>query len=255
MAVLNKNHRKFKAAWRKPFKRDWKHLQTFQVEPHDLIEHHTNPLKWTCACQSFLLSRFLICKHIIACYRVPSPIVFFSEVCRQKHCPFWVRDQLLLRPEYGFSEINGATNICDDDIDPQLDLGPDAEVEAESDPESDPQSEVYSDSDSDPDPDSDSDACSDNGENEVQNSVEQANEDDFSEHAARQTDSEDFFSTTESLIALARDQDSKGNTKWVERFKESNAKNVSLYQELMQQKRQRTMPKTWNKNSLVMFFE
>ncbi|KAI1007985.1 hypothetical protein K3495_g238 [Podosphaera aphanis] len=32
-----------------------------------------------------------------------------------------------------------------------------------------------------------------------------------------------------SLIALARDQDSKGNTKWVERFKESNAKNAKKF--------------------------
>ena len=42
-AMLKKDHRIVIAAWRKAFKRHWKHLQSYQVEHQDLIEHHTDP--------------------------------------------------------------------------------------------------------------------------------------------------------------------------------------------------------------------
>ncbi|KAI1008073.1 hypothetical protein K3495_g162 [Podosphaera aphanis] len=39
-AMLKKDHRIATAAWRKAFKRQWKHLQSHQVGHQDLIEHH-----------------------------------------------------------------------------------------------------------------------------------------------------------------------------------------------------------------------
>nr|CCA28209.1 hypothetical protein ACLA_058020 [Albugo laibachii Nc14] len=106
-ALLKDDRRTGKAAWRKDFKKQWKHLQSSIVDPQSLLRYHTNPSKWTCSCQAFLLSRFLLCKHILCCYEfVPDPARFFREVRRQRYCPFWVGEQLSLRPEYRVQDID-----------------------------------------------------------------------------------------------------------------------------------------------------
>lgn len=56
---------------------------------------------WNCGCESFLLSRFLLCEHIVHCYERPKdPNNIFRIVRRQQTGPFWVHPQLILHPEF-----------------------------------------------------------------------------------------------------------------------------------------------------------
>ena len=78
---------------------------------------------WSCACDAFLLSRFLICKHIIYCFDpITDPVEFFTKVCRQRSSPFWVHGQLIFRPEYnelGIRKESDANSDSESDIDPE----------------------------------------------------------------------------------------------------------------------------------------
>ena len=88
--------------------------------------YHTDPIRWTCACHSFLNSRFLLCKHILSCYEpVCNRIDFFRSVQRHREPPFWTHRQLVLQPQYQSSLANtkvDKTNDIrideDEDIDP-----------------------------------------------------------------------------------------------------------------------------------------
>lgn len=100
-ALRNRDNRKTSASWRKAFKKQWKQLRDREIESNSIQKYHTNPALWTCACDAFLSSRFLLCKHIIHCYNpITDPIGFFSRVRRQRSSPFWVDRHLVLRPEY-----------------------------------------------------------------------------------------------------------------------------------------------------------
>ena len=100
-AIQDSNHRKAVASWRKKFKQQWKRYSSLGIDEESLQRYHTNAAMWTCGCESFLLSRFLICKHIICCYKeLEEPYDFFLTVRRQRSSPFWVQPQLILRPEF-----------------------------------------------------------------------------------------------------------------------------------------------------------
>lgn len=100
-AIQNGDCCKATASWRKAFKKQWKQLKDREIDPKSIQRYHTNPATWTCACNGFLLSRFLVCKHIIHCYNpISNPVKFFSEVRRQSSRPFWVDKQLILYQEY-----------------------------------------------------------------------------------------------------------------------------------------------------------
>jgi hypothetical protein len=127
-AIKNGDSRKVTASWRKAFKKQWKQLQSQPVEPTSIQRYQTNPTKWACACDAFLLSRFLICKHIIHCYdSIADPAKFFSKVRRQRSSPFWLDKQLVLREEYkelGISDLiaNPVSDLeseCHSEIDPE----------------------------------------------------------------------------------------------------------------------------------------
>ncbi|KAI0994469.1 hypothetical protein K3495_g13714 [Podosphaera aphanis] len=99
-SIRSKNHGKAVAAWRKTFKKNWEDLLDLVVN-QDLLKYRTNPIKWTCACPGFLLSRFLVCKHIKFCYeKITDRPKLFSEIQRQRESPFWIHEQLTLRPEH-----------------------------------------------------------------------------------------------------------------------------------------------------------
>ena len=79
-AILSNDHRKATAAWRKAFKREWKCLQSHQVDPQSLTRYQTDPEKWTCDCGLLLLSRFLLCEHIISYYeKVQGSVKYFRR--------------------------------------------------------------------------------------------------------------------------------------------------------------------------------
>ncbi|KAI0992061.1 hypothetical protein K3495_g16125, partial [Podosphaera aphanis] len=77
-AIQTGNMRKAVASWRKHFKQDWKKCKSQNTDAQELLNYHTDPAKWTCACNAFLMSRFLICKHIIYCFEdFQDPVKFF----------------------------------------------------------------------------------------------------------------------------------------------------------------------------------
>lgn len=104
-AIQVGDQRRALVSWRKVFKRNWKELKSHATNPQSLQKYHTDAAKWTCACDNFLQSRFLLCKHIVSCFDNPKdPVAFFSEIRRQRSHPFWVHQQLSLLPEFESSK-------------------------------------------------------------------------------------------------------------------------------------------------------
>lgn len=206
-AILEKNHRKAIASWRKPFKREWKRLRNSEVDSQSLLRNHTNPSEWTCACNTFLLSRFLLCKHIVSCYEeAADPARFFFEVRRQRYRPFWVDPQLTLRPQF-----RAATNETS------------AVIEAESGSDTEPSDEEYGDTE--------------------EGNISECEDEDPREHSRR------IQSSLDELKDLVQEQGDKLNSKWLQKFDESNASNMTLLEEHNQLKWNRSMPRTWARNS------
>jgi len=105
-AIQNGVFRKHKAGWRIAFKKEWKEMEGRVISNDALTKYHTDPYKWVCGCPAFLQSRFLTCKHIVRCYEpIADTLSFFETVRRQRTSPFWVDQQLVLRPEYLQQEI------------------------------------------------------------------------------------------------------------------------------------------------------
>lgn len=66
-----------------------------------LRKYYTCPARLICGCESFLLSRFLICKHIIRCYKgIEDAVRIFGSVQRQPSSLFWVQQQPVLHAEF-----------------------------------------------------------------------------------------------------------------------------------------------------------
>src|SRR5436305_13594661 len=51
-ALLQRNHRKATACWRKDFKREWKKRieRSNSLEADHIQRYHTDPVRWTCGC-------------------------------------------------------------------------------------------------------------------------------------------------------------------------------------------------------------
>lgn len=58
--------------------------------------HHTNPDKWVCSCRAFLVSRFLLCKHLVRIanermgYKPHTHIDWFANLRRNHSPPFYL---------------------------------------------------------------------------------------------------------------------------------------------------------------------
>jgi hypothetical protein len=209
-AIRNGDSRKGNASWRKQFKKQWKKDENKGAEPESIQRYHTNPALWTCACDAFLLSRFLICKHIVHCFEpVKDRVAFFSRIRRRRCQPFWVEKQLILHPEYRTSEITTDHN-----------------------------SSSYSSSDSDSESDLDPDAL----EEDKLVTIE--------DEPAEEVDLEGFLSSMQSAIDICRGQKAKGNVKFVEAFMAAKGMNQipKLVEEIRKLENKRTMPLTWTRN-------
>lgn len=102
-ALLRRDHRQATASWRKDFKVEWDNLtgRALMLDAGSPARHHTEAAKWTCGCPYFLMSRFLICKHIIACFApILDRVNFFRNVTRHREPPFWRHGQLTLLLAY-----------------------------------------------------------------------------------------------------------------------------------------------------------
>ncbi|KAI0995829.1 hypothetical protein K3495_g12352 [Podosphaera aphanis] len=208
-AIRSKNHRKAVAAWRKTFKKNWDDLLD-SVVSQDLLKYHTNPIKWTCACPGFLLSRFLVCKHIRFCYeKISDRPKLFSEIQRQRESPFWVHEQLTLRSDHRPSIIK-----------------------------------IPSDNDNESDSDNETGSETEFSENDLANLEDEIlSVNDVASHL--ELDSQIAVRT--AILEILKQQKSIGNTKFVEVYfngKTDFASDKILLEEIQRIERQRTMPAT-----------
>ena len=97
--ILALDLRSGRSAWRKTFKSDWRRLSQATVSAEKFDQYHTDPINWVCGCHSFPLQRFLICKHLIACFKPMVDPTFFWTVTRSRTLPIWSHNLLELRPE------------------------------------------------------------------------------------------------------------------------------------------------------------
>lgn len=219
-AIQDSNHRKTVASWRKKFKQQWKKYSSLEINEENLQKYHTNAAMWTCGCESFLLSRFLLCKHIVHCYKdIEEPNDFFRTVNRQRSSPFWVQPQLILRPEFQpYSELS--TNV-DEESGEELN------------------EEIISDSESDDE------------------SIEDDSLVQIDEEPAEICDVPGFVSKMNRLMNHLTEQYSIGNIKFAERLIKQNASNMTLLEEIEQRNRRHTRAPTWgnNRNSTTMYFQ
>jgi SWIM zinc finger len=207
--LLERDHRKARASWRKYFKQEWKKLSSRAEDMMANDRYYTDPAKWTCSCPYFLTSRFLICKHIIACYEpIVERVNFFHNVTRSRTSPFWIHPQLVLRPELRPSDNQGDDTVLSDEEDG---------------------SEVLEDSEDDASIDAaaaDEDHLTDL-------------DDDLEEELNA------FESDLQQAVDIFREQRAKGNKKFLERFIDVCRSMRKQVREIIARKNQRTMPRTW----------
>ncbi|KAI1002825.1 hypothetical protein K3495_g5378 [Podosphaera aphanis] len=211
-AIRSKNHRKAVTAWRKTFKKNWDDLLDSVVD-QDLLKYHTNPINWTCAYPGFLMSQFLVCKHIKFCYeKISDRPKLFSEIERQRESPFWVHEQLTLRPEHRLSTI-----------------------------------EIPSDNDNESDSDNETESETEFFENDLANLEDEIlSVNDGASHL--ELDSQIAVRT--AILEILKQQKSNGNTKFVEVYfngKTDFASDKIILEEIQRIERQRIMPATWSR--------
>ena len=206
------------APWRKPFKKEWKNLQGKIMNPDNINRYHTDPLKWVCACEAFITSRFLICKHLVHCVLpFDNTAEFFRNVQRRRTWPFWDHNQLVVLPEFRVRDLtDGAATQA---YQPTESCGTGSEIEEDS--------------------ELGEDAVSDNGSDfQV--------EDQSRDNAADSQIFDEFLTTMQSITEIAREQHQKGNRAFVDRLIASNAGNRMLLQEIHRKRNRRSMPQTWD---------
>jgi MULE transposase domain len=208
-AILKGQFRVFKARWREAFKKQWKREASKTVDAEKLKEYHTNPVKWVCACKSFLQSRFLLCKHIVHCFESPSR-EFFDTVRRQTSYPFWKDERLVLRPEFRLEEQWDGRDLEDDAEESASDSSSESELD-------------YDGPDADVDRDSDE-------ENET-----------IEERIVK------FKNIMGDAMVILEEQAAKGNTRFVEKFMSSSQSICTLVDEVHSLQNRRSMPATWGR--------
>ena len=98
--------------WRGEFKADWKACSHKEINLERMEEkYHPSVKRWVCGCPAFVISRFLICKHLIQACK-PMPATFFQEVTRNRSGATWRHPSLVpLIPEpFEESEIKTSTH-------------------------------------------------------------------------------------------------------------------------------------------------
>ena len=105
--------------WRRDFKSEWKKaMRTPIIMP--LNKKYQPDIKhFICTCPHFVVSRFLLCKHLVRQFKPVNP-KFFLEVTRNRCIPFWSHPSLKplsstvegwpVHPEV--PEIDGDNDVC-----------------------------------------------------------------------------------------------------------------------------------------------
>jgi hypothetical protein len=76
------------ASWRKAFKHTWRKLEGRTVSEPINDAYRPDVNRWVCTCPAFVVSRFLICKHLVHLVQKVPP-TFFIEAERYRSPPFW----------------------------------------------------------------------------------------------------------------------------------------------------------------------
>ena len=185
-AIMARDYRKATPSWQKDFKKQWKELSHRGPESESFRRYYADPQKWVCGCEFFLLSRFLICKHLIHCFEpVAWPSEFFRDIRRQRSSPYWVykNSQLVLHPEFASFVEQLPTDMS----------------EVESEVESDIDERAL-------------------GEDDLVTL-------DDPEDSKPEVDLDQFFSTNQHMLDLVKEQHAKGNIEFIRRVIKANASN------------------------------
>jgi hypothetical protein len=79
--------------WRGEFKAAWKKAEDAPITVPINPMYRPDVKRFVCTCPQFVISRFLICKHVVQLFRPVNP-VFFLEVTRNRTVPFWSHSAL-----------------------------------------------------------------------------------------------------------------------------------------------------------------
>lgn len=235
-ALIEGNHRKVSASWRKAFKKQWKDAATKEVPIDNIKKYHTDPFRWTCACDAFLESRFLICKHIISCHQsIQNPLTFFQNIRRRTTSPFWQHKQLVLLPQFTSflesisTDAQSSGDICQENLS--------AATDAEDHTDDDTENPADQDADSVTDRNKDAEDIADTDE-------------------GTEAEFESFKAVLQSLMVINTDQLRKHNTGFVKKFMKTYSSMRTLDEEITKLQNKRTMPSTWkpHKHPLTMYY-
>ncbi|KAH9032964.1 hypothetical protein EDB85DRAFT_1864712, partial [Lactarius pseudohatsudake] len=136
-------------SWRKGFKAEWKKALRTPITVPMNEKYRPDVKRFVCTCPQFVVSRFLICKHLVQQFHPVDPR-FFLEVKRNRTLPFWSHpslkplstvaeiiegDRSTIADGDGddkasvevYSQLNTARNEIDDS-DPQIDDDDDDEL-------------------------------------------------------------------------------------------------------------------------------
>ena len=75
-------------SWRRDFKAAWKKAMNTPITMPLNERYRPDTKRFVCTCLQFVVSRFLICKHLVQLFQPVNPI-FFLEVTRNRTVPFW----------------------------------------------------------------------------------------------------------------------------------------------------------------------
>ena len=219
-ALLQHDHRQATASWRKDFKREWKKVNGRLTDRTRIQHYHTDPARWTCACPSFLDSRFLLCKHILSCYEpVSDRVDFFRSIQRRREPPFWTHAQLVLQPQY---QPLQADTKADETNDVDMDGAVSIDSHEDFDPAIVEQDQLVE--------------------------LEEEGED-------VEVDGNKFASNMQFALDVFREQQAKGNEKFVQKFMAMYGSIETLVEEVKALENRRTMRRTWDtwKHPLTMY--
>ena len=106
-------------AWRKDFKREWEKATKKPITMPLNKRYWPNVKRFVCTCLHFVVSRFLLCKHLVQQFHLVEP-QFFLQVTWNWCLPFWSHPSIkLLAAANDVTELEqlGATEADDGDGD------------------------------------------------------------------------------------------------------------------------------------------
>ena len=80
-------------AWRKDFKREWKNAMKKPITMPLNERYRPDVKRFICTCPRFVVSWFLLCKHLVQQFHPVDP-QFFLQVTRNRSLPFWSHPSL-----------------------------------------------------------------------------------------------------------------------------------------------------------------